>query len=218
MTNLRPDEAAAMSEIERARRRDSTLKKGVKTAVGIGASALGAGVSAKILPFLSEFIPQDLAMKGISKVSPKIGEFLKKGRDMGLDVKQGFEYLKNKISPKTETQPANQTQQEENIISKYSPELHDFLKDKIGQGLQPLAVALQATQNPKYKQIIEKMQKETGQKFSDIINSIFGGQQQAQPMAQQPQQPQQPQAPQQGQGAQDLMQMLQQLIAKRGGK
>ncbi len=227
MTSLRSDEAASMSEIERARKRDETLSKGVKlvgnvASVAGGAAALTAGakLGSKILPFLSDFIPQDLAMKGINKISPQLGKFLKKGQSMGLNVKEGFEYLRNQFTPK------KQEQKPTNIIEEHSPELHEFIVDKIGTGITPMAAAFQATQDPKFKSVIESLQKKAKKGFSEIIGSIFGGQDQSKaalqpqpqkPVAQQTQPQAQQQAQQPGPGQQALMGILQQLQKTRGG-
>src|SRR5882757_5779361 len=136
MTNyLRPDEQATNSEIDSSRRRDDRLKGGLKTAaktaIGIGAPAFAAykGLGSKILPFLNEYIPVDLAMKGISKLSPELGNFLKRGMKDGLNVKDGLNYIKENLSQSNE--PAKDKR---NIIEQEAPELHQFVMDQIKQG------------------------------------------------------------------------------------
>lgn len=101
-SHLRPDEQASQYEMSKARGRDEYLKKGIKTAVGVGKAAVGLGLSSKIIPFLSDFIPVDLAIKGISKVSPQLGDFLKNGMAKGLDVKEGFNFIKSQMQPEDE--------------------------------------------------------------------------------------------------------------------
>jgi len=56
-----------------------------------------AGIK-KILPFLDDYIPDDLALKGISKVSPKIGSFLKRGLTKGLPLAGGLQFLRSQFS------------------------------------------------------------------------------------------------------------------------
>jgi hypothetical protein len=51
----------------------------------------------KILPFLNEYIPEELALKGINKVSPKIGSFLQKGLASGLPIAGGLAFLKDQL-------------------------------------------------------------------------------------------------------------------------
>ncbi len=70
---LRPDEAANLSKVERDQEMRSNIKSGVKGIASIaslaGGAALGSsGLGSKIMPFLSSYIPIDLAMKGINKV------------------------------------------------------------------------------------------------------------------------------------------------------
>jgi hypothetical protein len=210
MTNyLRPDELASNSEIERSQERDRKLKKGVKTAVGVGTAALGAsaigGLSSKIIPFLSEYIPENLAMKGINKVAPKVGDFLKRGMENGLDIKSGLNYLKENLGfgSKAATAP-----QEQNIIAQYDDKLHSFIEEQINQGRAPLEAGAIARSSGKFNKAITQMEKDHKSNFSSIIESVYGQQEQQQPMQQAQQMSQQQMQPQQqgqGPGAQALM-------------
>ena len=151
MTNyMRPDEQAAYSEIERAQSRDSNIKRGVKTAASIAIGA--AGLSSRILPFLSEYIPTELAMKGINKVSPQLGNFLQKGQKMGLNLKDGLDFIKDNMQEKKE--PAKQSK---NIIKQYSDKLHEALESKIKKGLTPAQAISLVDIFPHHKQVIEKI-------------------------------------------------------------
>lgn len=102
---LRPDEKASAVDIERSRGRDESLKSGLKNAAGLITGVGGLGVAAKslgplsskILPFINKYIPTDMALKGISKISPEIGNLLKKGMSQGLDIKDGLEFLKGQV-------------------------------------------------------------------------------------------------------------------------
>jgi len=58
----------------------------------------------KLIPFLDEYIPEDLALKGIAKVSPKIGSFLKKGLSKGLPLAGGLQFLRSQFSGSPEIQ------------------------------------------------------------------------------------------------------------------
>src|ERR1700676_3962059 len=100
---LRPDEEANQSEIERDKNFRGNAKKAVETAANIGLTATGLGISARIAPFLSPLIPKDLAMKGINKLSPKLGDFLKKGLEQGLNLQDGLDFIKDKIGGKENT-------------------------------------------------------------------------------------------------------------------
>jgi len=194
MTNfLRPDEQVRESEIERAQARDRNLKKGVKTAASVGAGVAGlagANIASKIAPFLSEYIPSDLAIKGISKVAPKVGDFLKRGLNAGLDIKSGLDYLKKDMFPEKEAE--KQAQQNGNVIEQYSPELHQFIETEVQKGRSPLEAGAVATTNPKFKQVIDKLSKDHKSPWSAIIQTVYGGGQ----SAQQPTQGQQQQSQQ----------------------
>lgn len=99
---LRPDEKAAAADIEKSKRHDAALKSGLKTAGSIAATAGGLAITSRILPFLNDLIPTDLAIKGISKISPKIGDYLKRGIESGLSIKDGLNFLKKQAMPKEE--------------------------------------------------------------------------------------------------------------------
>jgi hypothetical protein len=203
-SSLRPDETASLSEIERSKNKDKLLKKGVSTAIGLGTAAAGVGLSSKILPFLNEFIPKDLALKGISKLSPQLGNFLKKGIDQGLDLKEGLDFIKQKMTASQDQKPPEQ----KNIIAQYDDKLHSFIDNLIKQGRSALEAGALARTSGKFEKSISKMEKDHKTNFSSIIESVYGqGQpQQTQPAQTQMQQPQQSQ----GQGIDpQLMQLMQ---------
>jgi len=210
---MRSDERAAQAEIERHQQRGQSIKSGIKTAVGIGTSVVGAGVAGRLMPLLNSLIPTDIAVKGISKISPKLGEMLNEGMSSGLDIKEGLQFLKDKLSGEKQ----ENAQDNRGIIKQYSPELYNFLQDLIGKG-DPPAVALGKALNKKeFKPIFEKIRKD--HKLPDslsLVEETFGGGQKAL----QPQQGQdqgQPQQQQPGQGQQALMAILQKIQASRGG-
>lgn len=229
MTNiLRPDEEANQAQIERSKRHDQSLKNGAKTALAIGSSAVGAGLTSRLLPFLNEYITPDLALKGISKISPKIGDFLKKGMSEGLNVQDGLNFLKDKLEPK-QGAPQEAAKENRSVIEQYSDELHAFLDDLIKKGRQPLEAGALAQLNPKFKSIIAKMEKDHKTPFSSILQAIYGSAQQAAPqqgqskgplaqrLAEDNQTKLQPQQSQQGgQGQQALMAILQKIQQQRG--
>jgi len=185
--NLRPDELASQSAIQKSKQEDELLKKGIGFSTGLGTAGLGVGLAKKALPFLSEFIPVDLAMKGINKVAPEIGKFLKKGQSMGLDLKKGFNFLRENLSPKS-----NQSNPLQDFETNY-PEIVQALSGHINNGRSPQeAAAILKTSTP-FGQKIKKIEKDTGKNFVDFILEMMGGNQSSQ--MQQPQQIQQ-QAPQ----------------------
>lgn len=164
LSTLRPDERAAASEIERDRKLKSNLSAVAKTAVGLGTAAFGAGLSARIAPFLSEYITPDLAVKGISKISPKLGNFLKQGQQMGMDVKEGINFLKDKMDKPKEGR---------NIIQQYSDELYSFLDQNIKSGKKIVEAVAAADMDPKFKKIVNKIEQDHKTPFTNIAQSIF---------------------------------------------
>ena len=229
MNHLRPDEKAAQSEISRYKENKETIKKGAKTALNIGLSATGLGaggkLASKILPFLSEFIPPELAMKGINKFSPKLGKFLDQGMKMGLDVKEGLNFIKGKMQPSKES-ATEQPKENRNIIEQYSPALNQFMMQQIQSGRSPIEAGALAENDKKYSDVIKKMKKDHKSDWSSIIQSIFGTGQTAQPQQsqsslqgqnQQPQGQQGQQGQQQiGAGQQALMAMLDKINQRLG--
>lgn len=201
MSTLRPDERASQAEIERSQRLQ-------RTAQGIAGTALTIGATSKVLPFLSEMLPMDLAIKGISKVAPGIGNFLKKGMSQGLDVKDGFDFIKQNFMKDQEKAPDKR-----NIIEQYDPELFRFMNEGIQKGRAPLQVGAIAEMGGKFKDSIKKMVRDHKTPWSSIIETVFGSGQ----LAQQNQTSNTQQSQQQsGQGQQALMNILQKIQQSRG--
>ena len=172
MNNLRPDEQATDAKIEQAQGRDRNIGRGLKTVGALGAAVVGGGIASKVMPFLNQYIPAELAMKGINKVSPRLGEFLQKGMSKGLNLKEGLEFIKNSFKPKQEPE-----KEERNIIQKYSPELFEFLNGHIQKGRSPLEAGALATlgdEGKKFSQIIKKIEKDHKTPWSGILKTIFG--------------------------------------------
>lgn len=212
----RPDEQATQSEIDRQQSADRNLKGALKTGAKIAGTAatFGAaastGLGARILPFLSEYIPTDLALKGISKVSPGLGDFLKKGMSKGLSLKDGLDFIKNQInSGKSEGQNAKDSR---NIIEQYSPELHQFIDQEIKNGRPAIQAAAIAQNDKKFTGVINKLTKDHKTPWSNIVEGIYGGQGQAPPQGQAPQQKQSQQQGQAEQAAQGVDPQLAQIM------
>ena len=177
---LRPDEMAAEADVQRDRQFRSNVGKAAKTAVGVAATAgagVATGVSSKVLPWLSNYIPVDLAMKGLEKVSPKVAEFLKRGQKAGLDVREGMDYVKDMVSPKSEEQSeqkAEQTKEDRNIIEQYSPELHQFIEQQVASGRDPIQAGALAQNDKRFANVIKKLSQDHKTPWSSIIESVYG--------------------------------------------
>lgn len=162
---MRPDEEANRAEIQRDKKTRSNIAKGVGTAATL---AVG-GASARVLPFLSRFIPTDLAMKGLSKVAPKLSDFLKRGQSMGLNVEEGIQYIRDSMEPKKEP-----PKEDRNIIEQYSPELHQFIDQQIRGGRKPIEAAAIAQNDKRFSSVINKLSKDHNTPWSSIIDSVYG--------------------------------------------
>ncbi len=187
----RPDEQVLEGDIRKAGERTNNLKSAVGTvgkiaagAAGLGAASMGAKGISKILPFLSEYIPEDLAYKGINKVMPGVGTFLKDGMKQGLSLKSGLDFIKEQVS---QSQQKEQTQKKGNIIEQYSPELHQFISQEIAGGRKPIEAAAIAQHDKRFSNVINKLSKDHKTPWSSIIESIYGSESQALPENQQQQ-------------------------------
>lgn len=225
-SHLRPDERAVNADIERNQRFDKSIKNAGKSVLSLATGGTAVGLTSKVIPFLSEHIPTALAIKGINKISPKLGGFLQHGMSEGLDVKEGLNFIKDKINASQEPPKQNR-----NIIEQYSPELHKIISDGIKKGKSPLQAAIEAVSDSKFAKIVQKIAGDHGTSFSAILESVYGpsnessrstnpfstSQTQGQSSSQ-PQESASNQQPQPGQGQQALMAILQKIQQSRGGR
>lgn len=204
---------ASAAEIER----DEQLRKrlyGIASAAGqVGTAAATAYAAApltkaasRLLPFLSDALPVDLAMKGINKLNPKLGNMLRKGQDMGLDIREGLNFIKNRMQP----------QDDRNPIEAASPDLHRAISEAIQSGRSPIEAAALAQLDKRFSKTIKALEKEHKAPWSAIVNSSYGGSQEGQ--QQESRQPQQASASdQENSGDADLLAILNELKRYRGG-
>jgi len=168
---LRSDEQANQAEVERDQRFRGNVSKGIATAASLGTAAVASPLASKIMPFLNEYIPSGLAIKGINKISPKLGSFLKKGQEMGLDVEEGLNFIKDKLSGEGSKEEPKENR---NIINQYSPELHQFLKEEISKGRGVLEAGADAERNKDFKNIISMIKKDHKSPWSAILKTVYG--------------------------------------------
>lgn len=207
---MRADELAAEEEIRRSRGRDKLIKTGVGLAASAGTAALGVGLASKVMPFLSEYIPADLALKGINKVSPQLGKFLDKGQKMGLNVKEGLDFIKQNIMPK-ENESLKKGESLQDFETNY-PKVAQALANTMKNGQSPDAAAAILKNSSILKSDIKKIEKDIGKNFVDYVLDLFGNMQQQQSQMQ-PEQPQQQMEQPQGQGLdQQIMSALDRIL------
>jgi hypothetical protein len=176
-----------------------------RTAIEAGltyGAASFAPVLARAAPFLSEYIPEHLAIKGLSKIHPKLGAFVKKAMDSGYDWNEAKNFLGDQIkasqeqeSPENAENPhktGKNAKESRNIIEKYSPELHQFIDQEIKKGRPVIQAGALAQNDKRFTDIIKKLSKDHKTDWSSILEAVYGG-------AQSPNASQQQQSPQQGQ-------------------
>lgn len=208
---LRPDEEANASVMERDKRFNANVGSAAKTVGSLAATAAtaayGGPLAARLAPFFSKYIPVDFALKGISKVSPKIGDFLKRGMNVGLPIEEGLKYVQEKFLGGQETE-RNEPKDDRNIIQQYDPELYSYLEQSVKKGIPLAQAGEKAFGHDRFSRIIKDLVKDHKTSWSSILQTVFGGSQ--------GQQQQQQQADSGGNGNQRLMDMLSKLQQARG--
>ncbi|MEN6512262.1 MAG: hypothetical protein ABFD00_10600 [Chloroherpetonaceae bacterium] len=213
--------------VKEYKRQSEGPKRFLKGALGVGATIAGASsfapIISKVAPFLSQYIPENLAIKGLSKINPKIGQFIKNSLDNGFDFNEVKNFLSEQIE---ESQKAN-VPEEKNIIEKYSPELHEFILKQINSGLTPLQAGALASIGgngvKNFKNVIAKLTKDYKSPWSAILETVYGQENkntQSNNLSMQPNNPQsmqtQPQAQNPGPGQQALMEILNKINQRLG--
>jgi hypothetical protein len=186
----------------------------------LASKAFGSGIASRITPFLNKHIPEDIAMKGLKKIDPKIHDFANLAKEYGnsFDTIRGF--LEDKI---TSEDSKKSSSGDKNIIQQYSPELFEFINSEMQKGRAPLEAGALAELQPNFKKIIKKMAEDHKTTFASILQTIFGQGQQGQQQGMAQTQQEQPQQPQQGQQASGngnalLLQAIQSINQRLGGQ
>lgn len=202
---MQPYQKASQVSKEREERFFDIGKKALGTAAGIATSYAGGIAASKVIPFLNQYIPTELMKKGLNHIDKRFGKFINKAEESGYDIDEIKDFLKGKAEEGGQ-KPAKE---EQNIIQQYSPELFEFMKERISSGETPLQAAAAASVQNNFSPAISKMQKDHKTGWGKIAETVFGNQPMAQSQgAQQPQMQGQKQ-PSESKAA--LMQMLQKI-------
>lgn len=175
MSYPRPDELATKREIEKNKRNQGLVRSGINTAVGLGTALIGGsamaltGMARKILPFLSDKLPVDLALKGLNKVSPEMAKILEAGMKKGLNVKDGINFIKEKL----ESEQAKTDKR--NVVEQESPELHNFIQSQIKEGDTPIQAAAKASVDKNFGNVIKKLVKANKTTWGKLVESLYKG-------------------------------------------
>ncbi len=196
---------AATEEIGRQGELPLDIAKNASSIAGTAASAYFGGTAAtKVLALVNKYVPQDLMVKGLSKIDPRYGKFINKALSAGKSIDEVRDYITERAEEGLQQSAPPKT--DKNIIEQYDPELHTYLKDKLKSGLSLIEAGQKALGHGRFKKAVDKLTKDHKAPWSTILESVYGGQNKAQ----QPQ-PQQ----QQQQGSQALMGMIQKLQQAR---
>lgn len=203
MTFYQPHQEAS----QEFQRQSTVPSRSLKTAANIGLGvATGSTILNRALPFFSKFIPQNIALKGLSRVNPTMGKFISASEEQGFDPQEIYDFMENKLKEGIGQQEETEAKDERNLIQKYSPEIFQTLEYLIKQGLSPAQAALDIRQHEdsKVKNLISQMEKDYKQDWPSIVESVFG-----QAGVQKPAQQQK----QGGMSDQDLIAKLQQALS-----
>lgn len=216
----------ATDEILRRREQTGNI---VKHGASIASSALsgavtgaavagGASLFGKIMPLLSKYVPQEMAIKGISKINPTIGKAIQTALDQGYEMPEIEEFFasKNEV-PKENSNKKSPTNA--NILGQFSPDLQAFIEQEIQSGKAPDHAAASAMPRAEFSDIIHKIEKQEKKKFTALVRELYEAKAVQQPERQaalqgQPQQAQQGLDP----GVAQILQQGQALLQKfKGG-
>lgn len=187
------------------------LKNVGLTALGGGAASLGSKAINRLIPavgaLINQYVPENISREGLGRIDPRFNDFIQGAIDQGYSYEDLRNYIGEKIE-KSEEQP----KQKLNLIEQESPELHQYLDQEIRNGRRPIEAAAIAQHDKRFANIIQKLTKTHKTPWSQIIESIYGTGETAQPT----QQTQQPQQGQPGAGQQALMAILDRINQKLG--
>lgn len=164
---------------EEMRRQSEGPKRLAKTALSIGsAAATAAGATAfapilaKAAPFLSQYIPEKLAIQGLSKINPKLGKFVQTALNSGYD----FGEVRNFIGEQIKESQTPQPKDNRNIIEQESPELHQFIVEEIKNGRNHLQAGAIAQNDKRFSEVIKKLSNSHKLPWSQILSSVYENQ------------------------------------------
>jgi hypothetical protein len=203
---------------EATRRSGEGVTKLAKYA-GAGVASAAGGKLASVLAgrvgaLLSPYISEGMFSKGLEKIDPRFGKFIKGALEEGYDIEEIKDFIGEKVK---KTQGVGHPQEKGNIVAQYSPELHQFILDQLQQGRSPVEAGALAQLESKgargFKSVIDKITKDHKAPWSAILQTVYGqGQESPQSQASQGSHPAQQQG---GQGQQALMEVLQKLQQMR---
>jgi len=175
---MQPYQEATEETIKRGERPGVVATQAAKVGLGAAASYTGLPMAARVLPFLNKYIPAGLAVKGLSKVDPRLGNFVETALKNGGTIEEAKEFIKEKI----DQDPAIQDVKKDNPIFKFSKKLGKLIDDAIGTGHTIDEVeGMARSPGNKFKKDIDQIEKSFGMTFKDLLRSIYGGEKEKKP-------------------------------------
>lgn len=204
---MQPYQTASEEMLRQSNEPGKLLYSAGKTA---GSIAVGSHVLNRIMPLLNSFVPSNIAAKGLEKIDPRFGKFIKGAEKQGFSLTDALNFIQEKTVTEESNHQQDKAKESRNVIEQYSPELDSFIKTKLNEGKTAIEAGAIAQAMKKFDKDIKKITKDHKSDWSAILQSVYGSAQQPmQPQTQQMQQPaQQPQSKaalqgQQAQGAGD---------------
>jgi hypothetical protein len=156
---MRVERESAEREIEESERPERLAKKALSTGVSIAAGGLGLGslgvgknMIKRLLPFLNKALPEEIAVKGISKINGKFGKFIEEGIKKGLPASGAIEYLRNEAQ---NSPVAKKLEEFRAAASKDSP-ARAKLRKELGGEDRFIRHEMQKQQKQQNKQILQE--------------------------------------------------------------
>lgn len=171
MNTSRPSEQASISRIQQEKQGERNIKSGLNLAASAGLAYGGTAIASKVIPFLSEHIPSYLAVKGINKISPKLGSWLEKGIEKGLPIEEGLSFLKEKLTG----EPSKKKNMNLNFIGQISPELQEYIESEIQSGKSVDHAAATAMIKPEFLEIAKGIEQQSKKRFTALVREIYEG-------------------------------------------
>jgi hypothetical protein len=171
---MQPYQQAAQ-ELRRQGELPSTIaKKGLSFGLGAATGYLGSNTINKVLPFLSKYVPENLAIKALSKINPGYEKFINKALQNGQSFEEVQNFIREKVEDYENKEQKKSAQNEKNILEQYSPELFNFIQGEVSKGRPVLEAGAMANILDKFKPIIKKITEDHKTPFSSILQTIFG--------------------------------------------
>lgn len=157
-------------------RRGNAPLKALRHAASIGgALAGGSSILNRILPLLSDHIPQSIAKKGLAKIDPHLGKFIESATNLGHDFYEVRDFIRGKAAEEQERKSqAKKGSENRNIVQQYSPELHQYITEEMQKGRSPLEAGAMASMQESFKKIIKQITTEHKAPFASILETVYG--------------------------------------------